>query len=138
MVLPPLRRDRHGRGLRTPLAPPESPLSRSRAQRFDDLVLESVERLDRRWKDELAKVEFAVEDVPVLDDWPHDWVPLARAFASTGALPARIVVFRRPLETRAKGEFRLRDLVSDVIAEQVGEMLGVDPQDVDPTYGHHG
>lgn len=101
-------------------------------------MVECVERLGHSWRDRLAKVEFAVEDIPTLDDWPHDWVPLARAFAATGVLPARIVIFRRPIETRARTEYRLRDLISDVIAEQVGEMLGVDPQEVDPLYGHRG
>lgn len=135
LALPPPRRDRHGHGLRAPLVPEDSPLHRTRAQRFDDLVVEAVERLDRHWRDQLAKVEFAVEDVPTLDDWTHDWVPLARAFAGTGALPARIVIFRRPIETRAKSQDRTQELLRDVIAEQVAEMFGAEPQDVDPSYG---
>lgn len=100
------------------------------------MVVESIERLSRHWQDQLAKVEFAVEDVPTLDDWTFDWVPLARAFASTGPLPARIVVFRRPVETRATSAGRLRELVHDVVVEQVAEMFGVQPHDVDPTYGN--
>ena len=39
------RRDRHGRGLRGRLVPPGVPLYRSRAEQFDDLVLEAVARL---------------------------------------------------------------------------------------------
>src|SRR5215469_15489545 len=58
------RRDRHGRGLRGPLAPAGSPLQRSRAERFDDLVLQAVAHLEPRWESELAGVEFAVEEVP--------------------------------------------------------------------------
>lgn len=121
--------------MRGSLAPDDVPLGRSRAERFDDMVIASVDRLDQRWRDQLAKVEFAVEDVPSLDDWDHDWVPLARTFAATGALPARIVVFRRPVETRVKGVARLRALVNDVVIEQVAELLGVPPEDVDDTYG---
>lgn len=135
VTLPPLRRDRHGHGLRTPLAPADSPLSRSRGQRFDDLVIDTVERLDRQWREQLAKVELAVEDVPTLDDWAHDWVPLARAFASTGALPARIVIFRRPIETRTRSQESTRELLRDVVAEQVAEMFGTEPNEVDPSYG---
>ncbi|WP_298329674.1 metallopeptidase family protein [Haloactinopolyspora sp.] len=135
LVLPRVRRDRHGRGMRGPLAPSDSPLSTSRAQRFDEMVIAAVERLDTRWQDQLNKVEFAVEDVPSLDDWEHDWVPLARAFAGSGALPARVVVFRRPIETRALGQTRLRALVSDVVTEQVAELFGVDPEEIDPAYG---
>lgn len=133
--LPCIRRDRHGRGLRGPIAPDDVPLGRTRAERFDDLVIASVERLDKRWRDQLAKVEFAVEDVPSLDDWDLEWVPLARTFAATGALPARVVVFRRPVETRVKGEAMLRALVNDVVIEQVAELLGVGPEDVDDSYG---
>lgn len=121
--------------MRGPLAPNDSPLAVPRARRFDDLVIAAVDRLDERWQDQLAKVEFAVEDVPSLDDWEHSWVPLARAFAATGALPARVVVFRRPIETRALEPGKLRILVSDVITEQVAELFGVAPEEIDPAYG---
>ncbi|WP_245951174.1 metallopeptidase family protein [Phytoactinopolyspora halophila] len=98
-------------------------------------MIASIERLTREWREQLAKIEFAVEDVPTLDDWTHDWVPLARAFASTGPLPARIVIFRRPIETRAISVQGLRELVNDVVVEQIAEMFGVEPEDVDPSYG---
>lgn len=121
--------------MRGPLAPPGLPLAVSRAKRFDDLVLEIVERLDRRWHEQLAKVEFAVEDVPGLDDWDRDWIPLARTFAPEGALPARVVVYRRPVETRTRGIRQLRTLVSEVVVEQVAELLNLEPEEVDPAYG---
>jgi hypothetical protein len=133
--LPALRRDRHGRGMRGPLAPAGSPAAVTRAKRFDDFVLDSVERLDRRWRDQLQRVEFAVEDVPPMDDWDRDWVPLARAFTPVGALPARVIVYRRPVETRAKGVRQLRSLIHEIVVEQVAELLGVDPEEVDPAYG---
>lgn len=132
---PAVRRDRHGRGLRGPLAPSGSPAAGSRAQRFDDYVLEAVDRLDRRWRDQLDQVEFAVQDVPALDDWDRDWVPLARAYAPVGALPARVAIYRRPIETRARGIRELRQLIHDVVVEQVAELLGVEPEQVDPAYG---
>lgn len=133
--LPRVRRDRHGRGIRGSLAPDDVPLSRTRAERFDEIVIAAVERLDKRWQDQLAKIEFAVEDVPSLDDWDREWVPLARTFAATGALPARIVVFRRPVETRVMDVVQLRALVSDVVVEQVAEFLDVPPEDIDDSYG---
>lgn len=133
--LPAVRRDRRGRGLRGPLAPSGSPAAVSRSQRFDDYVLEAVERLDRHWRDQLDQVEFAVQDVPALDDWDRDWVPLARAFGPVGALPARVAIYRRPIETRAQGARELRQLVHDVVVEQVAELLGVEPEQVDPAYG---
>ena len=151
MTRPPSRsrRDRHGRGLRGRLVPDGVPLARSRAERFDDLVLDAVEDLERRWERELAGVEFAVEDVPwvehtspeevvldadVLDD---DSVPLARvlpAHRENGRdVPPRIIVYRRPLEIRAHDRDDLADLVRDVVVDQVAVLLGRDPEEIDPT-----
>ncbi|MGO8961451.1 MAG: metallopeptidase family protein [Streptosporangiaceae bacterium] len=74
------RRDRHGRGLRGSLVPPDVPLHRTRAERFDDLVLLAVSQLEPRWEAELSGIEFAVEEIPPagpdVDD--PDPVPLAR------------------------------------------------------------
>ena len=142
-----IRRDRHGRGLRGRLVPPGVPLYRSRAQQFDDLVLEAVARLEPRWETELSDVEFAVQEVPdaeFLDD--GDSVPLARvvggsADTSDPGKPAsgpRIVLFRRPLLARAEDEEELGDLVFDVVVEEFAEILGVDPETVDPSYGNPG
>ena len=83
------RRDRHGRGLRGRLVPPGVPLYRSRAQQFDDLVLEAVARLEPRWEAELSDVEFAVQEVPDGDTADEDGVPLARIgwfFLKVGAV----------------------------------------------------
>ncbi|TKJ16714.1 metallopeptidase family protein [Blastococcus sp. CCUG 61487] len=143
------RRDRHGRGLRGRLVPAEVPLSRTRGEQFDDLVLDAVEDLERRWERELAGVEFAVEDVPwvehtdpdevvldadVLDD---GGVPLARllpAHREDGReVPPRIIVYRRPLELRAGERDDLADLVRDVVVDQVAVLLGRDPEEIDPT-----
>ncbi len=78
------RRDRHGRGLRGSLVPPDVPLYRSRSDRFDDLVLLAVSQLEPRWEAELSGVEFGVEEIPPvvgeLDD--PEPVPLARLEAS--------------------------------------------------------
>ncbi|RJK95502.1 metallopeptidase family protein [Vallicoccus soli] len=136
------RRDRRGRGVRGPLSPPEVPLSRSRAERFDDLVLDAVERLERDWSRELADVEFAVEEVPPAGlpapaDPAADPVPLGRsvpAGAEGAGSPARVVVFRRPVEARAPEERELALLVHEVVVEQVAELLGLEPETVDPDH----
>lgn len=120
------------------------PLYRSRAQRFDDLVLEAVAQLEPRWEAELSGVEFAVEEIPAADlpDDEPDPVPLARLDpGSPGAgdpqhpaRPARIVLYRRPLMARADDEDDLGELVLDVIVEEFARLLGLDPQAVDPGY----
>ncbi|MCR6491723.1 metallopeptidase family protein [Cellulomonas sp. P24] len=134
------RRDRRGRGVRGPLVPSTVPAYRSRAERFDDLVLAAVERLERRWAAELDGTEFAVEDVPPSGPapWETGGVPLGRYFAADAGLPNRVVIYRRPVETRALDPHDLGDLVRDVVVEQVAHLLGRPPEDVDPEYddGH--
>lgn len=131
------RRDRRGRGLRGALVPASLPGHRSRSEQFDDLVLDAVERLESRWADRLAGVEFAVEDVPPSDPapWEHGEVPLGRLFPASGALSTRIVVYRRPVETRAAERSLLPPLVHEVVVEQVAHLLGVEPAEVDPALG---
>ncbi|NKZ08352.1 metallopeptidase family protein [Actinomadura latina] len=128
------RRDRHGRGLRGPLTPPQAPVSRTRAERFDDLVDDEAGRLAQRWGPELARVEFAVEDVPDVEPWFEGPVPLGLTLPAEGGLPVRIVVFRRPIETRASGEAEQVRMVRDLLVEEVADLLGLSPESVDPSY----
>jgi predicted Zn-dependent protease with MMP-like domain len=130
------RRDRRGRGLRGPLAPPHVPLAKTRAERFDELVSDSVQRLERRWADQLSDVEFAVADVPPDDSeaWSAEPVALARLFPANGSQPARIVVYRRPLEARAADRTELGSLIHEVVVEEVATLLGMEPDEIDPRY----
>ncbi|WBB58981.1 metallopeptidase family protein [Streptomyces sp. WMMC500] len=130
-------RDRHGRGMRGPVAPPQVPLAVSRSDAFVDLVHESATRLERRWP-QLSGVEFAVLDVPG-GSGPAGWeddggVPLGKLVTGDG-VPDRIVVYRRPVEIRTKNRDERALLVHEVIVEQVAELLGVAPESVDPHYG---
>ena len=120
--------------------PATMPAFRTRAQRFDDLVLDAVEHLERRWARQLGGTEFAVEDVPPSNPapWERGGVPLGRYFPADAGLPARIVVYRRPVEARAQDTVDLADLVRDVVVEQVAHMLGRAPEDVDPSYRDDG
>ncbi|MEV8153983.1 metallopeptidase family protein, partial [Streptomyces fradiae] len=122
----PRRRDRHGRGMRGPVAPPQVPLSLSRADTFRDLVQDSVERLERHWP-QLAEVEFHVLEVPEPRD---DTVPLGSSAPATRDRHARVVVYRRPVELRAKGRDERALLVHEVVVEQVAELLGLAPESV--------
>ena len=132
-----VRRDRRGRGLRGPLLPRDLPGWRSRAERFDDLVLDVVERLEQRWAQQLDAVEFGVEDVPPSDPapWEHGEVPLGRFFPARGESPPRVVVYRRPVEARGGDPRDVAALVHEVVVEQVAHLLGLTPEQIDPRYG---
>jgi predicted Zn-dependent protease with MMP-like domain len=118
------------------------PLWRSRSETFDELVLDAVAEVGRRWAAELQDVELAVEDVPdpsvggaeglVADGTAGGEVPHARALAGSEGVRPRIVVYRRPVELRAEDRLDLRDLVREVVVDAVAELLGLDPDEVDP------
>lgn len=131
------RRDRHGRGLRGPVLSPMLPGWRTRSESFDLLVARAAARLVKL-NPGLRDVQFGVEEVPPSDPavWEGRAVAVGRYFPldrSVGA-PARIVVYRRPLLTRALGTSDLVFLVRTVLAEQAAEALGRRPGEVDPSY----
>jgi hypothetical protein len=115
------------------LAPPGLPLRRSRSDMFDEFVVESAVRLQRRWGLQLHSVEFLVEDVPPGED--NGGIALGASRPAAGERPARIIVYRRPVEARASGERARATLVHDVVVEQAAELLGLEPETVDPDYG---
>jgi hypothetical protein len=121
-----------------PLMPPRLPAFRTRAEQFDQAVLDAVADLEERWPGQLSAIEFAVDEVPPLPAGPvqpssdvvvDGGVPLCR-FLAPGVdakgrpTKARIVVYRRPLEVRAQDSGDLVDLVTDVLEEQITAVLG--------------
>jgi predicted Zn-dependent protease with MMP-like domain len=128
--------------LRGLLYPADMPAARSRTERFDALVIEALEPIEARWRTELTDLDVAVDDVPDLRVDPEQEVledrdvPLARlvpAGVDRRGQPtrARIVVYRRPLEVRARDGADLADLVHEVLVEQVAAYLNLDPDVVD-------
>ncbi len=112
---------------------PGRPRTHPRRDRFDQMVLAVVADLEDRWRDHLGLVEYAVEEAPqVPDDWESEQVPLASLVRGAGTRPTRIVVFRRPIEQRARTRSELATLVHLVLVEQVADLLGLDPDVVDP------
>ncbi len=111
------------------------PERRTPRERFDDLVLDIVTDIDRRWQDRLGLVEYAVEDAPQIpDDWSSGTVPLSSLVRGSGATPTRLVLFRRPIEHRCETRSDLEAMVLTVVVEQVAELLGIDAELVDPRY----
>ena len=131
-------RDRRGLGMRGPAILPErpgEPVLPTPRERFDELVLEVVADLERRWSDRLGLVEYGVEDAPQIpDDWATGTVPLSSLVRGSGGQPTRLVLFRRPIEHRCETRADLDALVLTILVEQVAELLGIDPADVDPRY----
>ncbi len=137
------RRDRHGRGLRGPVAPTTVPIAQSPAEAFDLAVLDAVEHIQAHGVTEIEGIEFAVEDVPTITDGsgPAEAdvledanVPLARVYPRglAGITRPVVVLYRRPLESRAFDPEDLADIVHEVIVDRVAHLLGRNPADIDP------
>lgn len=135
------RRDRRGRGWRGPLSLP-GPLTPAGvatqappAARFDDLVEAAVDRLRRHLPGQLDRVQFGVEETPLLpDDWARD-VPLGTHVQPGRSKHARVVVYRLPVLQRARGRGDTAHLVLDVLVEELADLLGRDPDVIDPRPG---
>jgi predicted Zn-dependent protease with MMP-like domain len=136
--------------MRGPLLPPTVPGWRSRAERFDMAVLEAYEPIEREWHDRVVGLDVAVDEIPRIApkdpdniSWPPEVIAdgpiaLARLIPAGvdvrgNATRARIVVFRKPIERRAKDTLDLADLLHDVLVAQVATYLGVEPSVIDPT-----
>jgi len=118
-----------------PLTLDRVPAARTPGEEFDAIVLTVVHRLEERWHQELGLVEFAVEETPLVpDDWAAQTVPLASLVRGSGATPTRLVLFRRPIELRCDTRSDLSAMVLTVLVEQVSELLGRPPEEIDTTY----
>lgn len=146
------RGSRRGREMRGPLLPPTVPGWRSRAERFDMAVLEAYEPIERRWQDRVSTLDVAVDEIPRISpkdadsiQWPPEVVadgPIALARLIPAGVDvrgnstrARIVLFRKPIERRAKDSVELTELLHELLVAQVATYLGVEPSVIDPTLG---
>lgn len=143
-------RDRHGRGMRGPLLPQQTPRFRSKRERFDMAVLEAYAPIQNAFAEQLSSLDLAVDTVPrmrlsadmtvlpdeIIADGP---VPLGRivpAGVDTRGKPtrARLVIFRMPIEQRTKNAREQAELLGTVLTALVADYLNLDPEDVDPHF----
>ncbi len=113
-------------------------------------VLEAYEPIEQRWKQRLAALDVAVDEIPRITakdpdsvQWPPEVVadgpiPLARLIPAGvdvrgNPTRARILLFRKPIEQRANDSVELGDLLHEILVAQVATYLDVDPTVIDPT-----
>ncbi|BCW58002.1 Zinicin-like metallopeptidase [Arthrobacter sp. UNCCL28] len=116
---------------------PSLPGFRTRAERFDDMVLDSAERLQDMWGKQLDGVLFAVDEIPPnLEQLVAQGsrAPLGSYTPGGRGEAPMITVYRRVVEQGCGSRDELQDLVHDVVVEYTAEMLGVPPETLDPVY----
>jgi predicted Zn-dependent protease with MMP-like domain len=91
-------------------------------------------------RDRPANVDFVVEETPRGDEVPggelllglYQGVPLTeRGAGYFGVLPDRIVLFRRPIQARARSDADLAELVREVVLHEVAHYFGIDDDRLD-------
>ncbi|MBM6699041.1 metallopeptidase family protein [Bifidobacterium pullorum subsp. saeculare] len=129
-------RNRHGRGMRTPMFGTRLPRYRTRAGLFDDLVAAHLRRLAAAWPELIRPVQFMVEDVPPSDPAPWEEEPSlgSRCFPAGRGVPARIVLYRLPLQTHAHDREELEWAIRDELVLRLAELYGRRPEEIDPDF----
>ena len=133
-------RDRHNRGLRGMLAPPNSIAGqRLRSKRprlatgfFFHCVTEAVDAIEEAVPDALSHLDIGVEEVPdVATIWSRH-IPLACAIEADENHLAQIILYRRPIELRAPERAQCRQLIFATLLEQVASATGLSVATLDP------
>ncbi|MDN6484815.1 MAG: metallopeptidase family protein [Bifidobacterium mongoliense] len=141
MIRPPWQtrvyRHRHGRGVRTPMFGSRLPRYRTRGGMFDDMVASQLRRLSQAWPDLVAPVQFAVEDVPPSQPAPWEDSPSldSQSFPAGRGLPARVVLYRLPLQMHAGARANLQWAIRDELVSRIAELYGRRPEEIDPDWG---
>ena len=116
-------RDRHGRGLRSPLHRADVPARLSRAESFANSAAAEFARARTREPELLAEVVLAVDAVPSADSTEPTF---GRVFPATPNRPTHIVLYRRVIEDHARGaDFGLGEARDAIIAEVVADQVDI-------------
>ena len=108
---------------------------------FEKLVEKSLERLPKKFKHKLRNIMIEIEDRPaqeLLDDMGiesgtlfglYQGVPLTERDWNFGnALPDRIIIYQRPIESAAASPEEIEEIVLDTVVHEIGHYFGFDDQ----------
>ncbi|WCC79388.1 metallopeptidase family protein [Cutibacterium equinum] len=133
------RRNRHGRGQRGPVVLPRAHGGRieridpTKAEFFMTCLAEAVDQVQGSCPGILDDAVIGAEDVPTMPDWTQGRVPLSSAVDRQDDSPARVVMYRRPLELRATSRRGLAILVHRTLVEQLSALTGLPVEKIDPS-----
>ena len=130
-------RNRHGRGTRTPMFGTRLPRYRTRSGMFDDMMAAQIRRLNDAWPQFVRPVQFAVEDVPPSQPAPWETEPdlNSQYFPSSHGVPARIVLYRMPIQTLATSRIDMQLIIRDELVGRLADLYGRRPEEIDPDWG---
>jgi predicted Zn-dependent protease with MMP-like domain len=140
---PPAMTDRHARSRRVDHDRRRRPVDGFRATsagRFERLVADAIASLPADLLRHLDQVHIAVRDIPPAaaaatgDEVPlgqYTGLPRVGDALALDAFPDRLVLYRRPLEARARDRLELVELIRHTVVREVALHLGVDEDRLD-------
>ena len=104
-----------------------------RSAYFTACVSNAIGRVQAACPRALTGIDVGVEDVPgVASGWSRDRVPLAAAIGPVPPQHGQVVLYRRPLEHRARTRKGLRILVFRTLVEQLHALTEIPLEELDP------
>lgn len=130
------RRNRHGRGSRGRMLPPELARRRHPMVEFSDMVGRAMGALPEEIIERLDAVDVLSLNTPLADEHmpPADALAPLMGFSDPGK--QRVYLYRWPIMMVARRERRpLKDVVADRLAFELAGLWGLRPEQVDPHFG---
>ena len=103
------------------------------AEFFTVCLTQAVQQVHMSCPGILDNVVVGAEDVPTMPDWTEGRVPLSSAVDDSEHSPAKIVIYRRPLELRTASRRGLAILVHRTLVEQLSALTGTPVETIDPS-----
>jgi predicted Zn-dependent protease with MMP-like domain len=114
-------------------------------ERFQQLVIEAVTLIPRRFRREMKNLALVVEDEPTsallaeMEIEPPDSLyglyqgtPLPeRAWAFGNTLPDRITLYQRPIEEDCEDEDEIRAVIGETLIHEVGHYFGMSEEEIE-------
>jgi predicted Zn-dependent protease with MMP-like domain len=114
-------------------------------ERFQQLVVEALTLIPKRFRREMRNLALVVEDEPAaalleeMEIEPPDSLyglyqgtPLPeRTWASGNMLPDRITLYRRPIEEDCEDEDEIRAVIGETLIHEVGHYFGMSEDEIE-------
>ena len=114
-------------------------------ERFQQLVVEAITLIPKRFRREMKNLALVVEDEPdqaLLDEMEieapdslyglYQGTPLPeRTWAFGNALPDRITLYQRPIEEDCEDEDEIRAMIGETLIHEVGHYFGMSEEEIE-------
>ena len=114
-------------------------------ERFQQLVLEAITLIPKRFRREMKNLALVIEDEPdpaLLAEMEmegedslyglYQGTPLPeRTWAFGNALPDRITLYQRPMEDDCEDEDEIRAMIGETLIHEVGHYFGMSEEEIE-------